>query len=214
MSEVVLEAERRQITGKQVRALRRQGRLPAVIYGHKVEPVPVTLDFHSTSQIMPRVSSSQLIKVHVKGGEKYTALVGELQRHPVTGALIHIDFRAVSLTEKLRTMVSIELVGESPAVKIYNGILVTGQDAIEVECLPADLPGRITVDISSLNEVGDAIHVRDLQISDKVEVLTDLNEMVILVTPPTVEVVEAVALEEGEGAEPAVIDKGKKEEEF
>lgn len=213
MKEVVFQAEDRKITGKQVRALRREGRLPAIIYGHHIDPLTITMDFHSVSQIMPFVSSSQLVKVVVKGGETFTALVGEKQRNPVTGALIHVDFRAVSLTEKLKAMVAIELVGDAPAVKNYSGVLVAGQSEIEVECLPSDLPERIKVDLGVLNEIGDAIHVRDLKLSEAVLVLTDPNEMVVLVTPPTVEAVVAGA-EEGAEAEPAVIEKGKKEEEI
>jgi large subunit ribosomal protein L25 len=169
MKEFVFEAESRKITGKQVRALRREGRLPAVLYGHHVEPLAITLDFHTASQIMSHVSTSHLVKVALKDGETFTALVGEKQRHPVTDALIHVDFRVVSLTELLKAMVAIELLGDAPAVKNYSGVLVEGQNEIEVECLPSDLPERIRVDISNLDEIGDAIHVRDPRISSNLD---------------------------------------------
>jgi large subunit ribosomal protein L25 len=139
--------------------------------------------------------------------------VREKQRHPVTGALLHIDFQAVSLTEKLRAMVTIDLHGEAPAVKDYNGILVTGYEQIEVESLPGDLPERIAIDISGLKEIGNAIYVRDLVVSDAVQILTDLNELLVLVTPPTVAPPEEEIAEEAAEGEPEVIERGKREEE-
>ena len=107
MAEVVFQAKSRQVTGKQVRALRREGRLPAVIYGHNIDSIPISLDFHEASYVLPSVSSSHVIQIVVDGKKQHAALVRERQRHPVTGALLHIDFQAVSMTEKLHTMVSI-----------------------------------------------------------------------------------------------------------
>jgi large subunit ribosomal protein L25 len=95
-------------------------------------------------------------------------------------------------------------------VKDYDGIVVTGIEQLEVQCLPGDLPERITIDISELAQIGDAIYVRDIRLTSAVEVLTDLDEMVVLITAPAVEVAEEVAVAE---EEPEVIDKGKKEEE-
>jgi len=147
MEEVILKADVRKVIGKQIRALRRAGLLPAVLYGHNIQPIAISLNHHDASRILPRVSSSQLIQVEV-GGERYPVLVREKQRHPVTGSLLHIDFQTVSMTEKLRAMVRIELTGDAPAVKNLNGGLVTGQEEIEVECLPGDLINRIVVDLS------------------------------------------------------------------
>lgn len=211
MEKVVLQANRREVVGKQVRALRRQGLLPAVIYGHHIQPINIALNAHEASLVLPRLSSSQLVVVDVDG-ERHNALVREKQRHPVTDALIHVDFQAVSMTEKLRVMVSIEFVGEALAVKNYNGIVVPSKEELEVECLPDDLPSRIEVDLSELTEIGDALHVRDIPLPPRVEVLEDPDEVVVVITPPLseaeLEAVEAVA-----GAEPEVIEKGKKEEE-
>jgi large subunit ribosomal protein L25 len=209
MEEVVLQAKSRQVIGKQVKALRREGMLPAIIYGHVKSPLPIVLDFRETSRILPGITSSQLVVVELEG-KRHVSLVRERQRHPVTGALIHIDFQEVSMTEKLRTMVIIELRGVSPAVKDYNGVLVTQQEEIEVECLPRDLPDRIVVDISVLQNIGDTIYVRDLQLPPKVEVLTDPHEIVAVVTPPVIEAEAEVA--EAVTAEPEVIERGKKEE--
>jgi large subunit ribosomal protein L25 len=210
MEEVVLKGELRQIVGKQVKVLRKAGRLPAVIYGMSSKPVAITLDMRDASRILPTITSSHLIVVDLDG-QKHNALVREKQRHPVSGHLIHVDFQEVSMTEKLRTTVMIELQGDAPAVKNLNGVVVTGVERLDVESLPGDLPERILVDLSKLNEIGDAIYVRDIVLPAAVEVLTDLEEMVALVTAPVKEEEPEAAV--GEEAEPEVIERGKKEEE-
>ena len=213
MDEIVLDASPRTVIGKQVRALRRQGLLPAVIYGRGKQPMTISLDYHSAVRILPGVSSSQLLTVEVDG-VKHTSLVRERQHHPVTGALLHVDFQEVSLTEKLRTAVNIEFVGEAPAVKNYNGVIVTGQEELEIVCLPQDLPDRIVIDLSVLKEIGDSVHVRDLSLPSQVEVLTDPGEMIVLVTAPVFEAEVEEAVEIVAPEEPEVIERGKKEEEF
>ena len=211
MEKVVLNAQPRQVTGKQVRALRRAGLLPAVIYGPHIAPVVVSLNFHDSSLQLPKVSSSQLVVVDVNG-EQYTTLVRERQRHPVTGAMLHVDFQAVSLTEKLRVKVGLQFKGESPAVKNYDGIVTTSLEVLEVECLPGDLVNYLEVDLSTLEQIGAAIYVRDIPMPPRVQVLNDLDDMVVVITAPTlaVEVAEEV---ESAAFEPDVIEKGKKEDE-
>lgn len=209
MAEFVFKARPRSIVGKQVKALRRQGLLPAVLYGRNFNPIPVVLDYREASRVLPHITSSQLVVIDLDG-KQHHALVREKQRHPVMGSLLHVDFNVVSMTEKLRAFVSLHLVGESPAVEEFNGILVSGVEELEVECLPADLPDHINVDISALKHIGDAIHVRDVVLSDKIEVLTDPDEIVAVVTGPEGEE-EVVSVEEG--VEPEVIERGKKKEE-
>ena len=211
MEEVILQAVTRDVIGKQVRALRRAGQLPAILYGHQIAPLAISLDHREASRILPRVSSSQLIQVEV-AGERYPALVREKQRHPVTSSLLHVDFQVVSMTEKLRAMVRIELTGDAPAIKTYNGVLVTGQEEIEVECLPGDLINKITVDLSKLNNIGDSIHVSDLPVPSTIQVLTDADELVVLVTAQAADDKFAAA-EAAAAAEPEVLERGKKEEE-
>ena len=211
MEEVVLNARKREVIGKKVASHRRSGELPAIIYGHSISPIPIFLQQREANRILPGISSSHLVVVDVEG-DKHNTLVREKQRHPVSGAIQHIDFMAVSLTERLRAKVSIELSGSAPAIGELGGISVTGQEDIEVECLPKDLPERIVVDISGLVKIGDAIYVRDIAIPPNVEILTDLAEMVILITAPAVEEVEEVKEEVVEEV-PDVIEKGKKEEE-
>lgn len=220
MDKVVLKATKRDVTGKQVNALRRAGKLPAVIYGHRTQPISISLDAHSATLALNKVGSSSLITVDVDGKE-YPALVRERQRDYIKGTLLHIDFLAVSLTEKIRAQVRIEVIGVSPAVKDLNAVLVTGLHALSVECLPTDLPDHFTVDISGLEKVGDGIHVRDVAAPDKVRILEDPDEMVVVTTFAKEEVIEeapavvegAVPVE-GEGVEPELsVERGKKEEE-
>lgn len=209
MENIVIEATKRDVIGKKVKALRRQGKLPAVIYGHQFSPLPILLDYRQASHSLAGVSSSHLIDLNVEG-QKIPVLVRERQYHPISGNLIHVDFLAVSMTEALRAFVPIELEGEAPAVKNFGGVVVTGLEEIEVECLPKDLPEKISVDLSKLEKIGDGIYVKDLSVPEGVEVLSDSDEMIVIVTAPEGEEVE---VELGEGVEPEVIEKGKKEEE-
>ncbi|MCL4560443.1 MAG: 50S ribosomal protein L25 [Chloroflexi bacterium] len=209
MEKVVLDATRRTVTGKQVGALRRQGLLPAVLYGHHFDPTPISLDERVASRLLSTMTASSLVTIKLDGKE-HAALVREKQRNFIRGNLLHVDFQVVSLTEKIRTKVGIELQGTSPAVKDYNGYVSIGVDELEVECLPQDLPERIVVDISTLANIGDGIYVRDIQLSDKVQILGNPEEVVAVVTftGEEEEVEEAVTAEE-----PEIIERGKKEEE-
>jgi len=209
MEENVLNASTRNITGKKVKELRNDGMVPGVVYGRGFSTMSITLNIRETQKLLSSISSSQLINLAVDG-KKHTTLVRDRQFHPVTGTLLHIDFLEVSMTEKLKTDVRISIQGEAPAAKNMNGILVTGLEAIQVECLPKDLPERVVVDISVLEEIGDGIFVRDIKVPPEVVILSDLDEMVIVVTAPAAEEeIEEVEITE---EEPEVIEKGKYEE--
>ncbi len=213
MENVVVKATHRTVIGKQVRALRRAGQLPGVLYGRHIEPAPISMDAREASRILSRLTSSSLVTIDLEGKE-YPSLVRESQRNPIKRNLLHVDFQVVSLTETLRTHVRIEVAGISPAVKDFNAVLVTSLDELEVECFPQHLPERIVVDISRLANIGDSIHVRDIILSENVKILNDPEEMVVVVTASKAEEeVAAVAIPGQEMAEPEVIEKGKKEEE-
>lgn len=218
MDKVVLKAVKRDVVGKQVKALRRAGQLPAVIYGRHLEPISIALEAHSTGLIMNKLTSSSLVTIELDGKE-YPTLVRERQRNYIKGNLTHVDFLAVDLKEKIRATVGVHFVGIYPAVKDYNGVLVKKLEKLEVECLPTDLPERVTVDISILKQIGDGIRVRDVDadLSDKVVVLNDQDEMVAVVTAEKVEEVVAAAAVEvvpAEGAAPELsVERGKKDEE-
>ena len=217
MEKVVLKAEKRGITGKQVSSLRRTGKLPAVIYGRRVDPVPIVLDAHSAGLTLAKLTSSSLVTIELEGKE-YPALVREKQRDYIKGFLTHVDFLAVSLTEKIRASVRIDISGISPAVKDLNAVLVHGLDSLEVECLPTELPGRITVDISNINQVGDGIYVRDISLSENIRVLDNLDQMIVVATFAKEEVIEEAPAPEAvveEAVEPELsVERGKKEEEI
>ncbi len=207
MEDVILNGQARTVTGKQVRQLRRAGLLPAVIYGHKVEPVVISINQRDADRILPRLSASQLLSIEIDG-VKHTVLVREKQRNPITGAMIHLDFQEISMTEKIGVVVRVNLKGEAPAVKLYGAIVVPSREELEVEALPRDLPSSIDVDITVLKEIGDAIYVRDLNLPSTVTILAHMDDVIAVVAPPAAE----LEAEEGEEAEPEVIEKGKKEE--
>jgi large subunit ribosomal protein L25 len=197
--------------GKQVRALRRQGLIPAVLYGTGIEPSPLELDGREASRVLARVSGSTLLDLLLEG-DTHNVLVREVQRDPIVQDIRHVDFLKVAMDVVIRTSVPVELVGEAPAVKTFGGILVSGVDEIEVEALPADLPNRITIDLGSLTEIGKAITVGDLIVGEGVKLLTSRDELVARVMQAEAEVVEEAPVAVGP-VEPEVIEKPKKEEE-
>src|SRR5574338_349507 len=207
--EVVLKATRREMTGKQVKEMRRHGKLPAVMYGHRVDPQAITLDEHEATLALTGLSSSTIVTIDVDG-KLHATLVREKQKDYVKNRLIHVDFQVVSLTEKIRAAVRVDLHGESPAVKDFNAVLLHQVNEIEVEALPRDLPERFVIDVSKLTAVGDSFAVRDLEVSNKVTVLTDPDEIIVVATGQAAEESEEAAVEAA--AEPEVIERGKKEE--
>ncbi len=210
MEREVIDAVRRSVIGKQVKALRREGKLPAILYGSTIEPTPVLMDLKSASNTLNRLPGSALVSINLEG-ENLVSLVREKQRNVLTGTITHVDFQVVSMKEKIRTEVSVEIRGEAPAVKNFNGILVQNVDELEVEALPGDLPERIIVDVSGLTNIGQSVTLRDIAIPEKVTVLDDLDLVLVVVTAPEAE--EVVEVAEVVGEEPEVIEKGKKEEE-
>ncbi len=214
MDKVVLKATKRDVLGKQVKALRRAGQLPAVIYGRHVEPISISLELHGATLALSKVTSSSLVTIDVEGTE-YFALVREKQRDFIKGNLKHIDFLALDMTEKIRTKVRLHFMGVSSAVKEYSAVLVHRIEAFEVECLPNDLPERINVDITSLKEIGNSIRVHDIATPENVTILADADDIVIIATLAKEEAVEEGAVVAGaEVAAPGIsVDRGKKEEE-
>jgi large subunit ribosomal protein L25 len=214
MEKFVLKATKRTVTGKQVKALRRAGELPAVIYGRHVEPVSISLDAHSTELVFAKLTSSTLVTIDVEGQE-FAALVREKQRNFIKGNLTHIDFLALDLTELIRTKVRLTFTGVSSAVKDFSAVLVHRMEALEVECLPSNLPERITVDISSLKEIGNNIRVNEIPLPENVTVLDDGDDIVIIASIAKEEAVdETAAVPVAEAAAPGIsVERGKKEEE-
>lgn len=212
MEKIVIKATKRSIIGKQVSALRRAGQLPGVIYGHNVEPVAIQMDAHEAGKLIPRLTSSSIVTVDLEG-KKIASLVREKQKNYIKGNLIHVDFQAVSLTEKIRAWVPVHLQGAAPAVKDFSAVLVHNMEEVEIEALPGDLPERIDLDISGLKQVGDALHVRDIVLPKNVEMLSDMNDGVVIATGTAAEEsAEAAAAEAVVAVEPSLVEKKKKEE--
>jgi large subunit ribosomal protein L25 len=213
MEEIVFEVNRREVIGKKVKQLRRDGELPAVVYGHNIDPISISLEYQEASKILDSINPSALVVLDIEGERHYT-LVRDKQRNPVRRSIIHVDFQAVSLTETVRADVTINLIGEAPAIETYLGILVPSLEQLSIECLATNLPESVEVDISGLTEIGDSLLVRDLTAPEGVEILNDPEDVVVVVIAQAAEEVEEVEeeLELEEGLEPEVLEGGKREE--
>ncbi|MFC2055012.1 50S ribosomal protein L25 [Chloroflexota bacterium] len=211
MEEVLLQASKRDEVGKKVKALRREGILPAIVYGRGISSIPISLNIRNANQMLSATSSSSLVILEIDG-KKHTTLIRDKQRDPVTEEILHIDFHVVSMTEKLRTNVMLDFQGESPAVKELMGVLVNVLEYLEIECLPQDLPKRIVADLSTLEEIGDSLYVRDIILPPNIELITDIDEMVVIISAPAVEEIEEIEEVEITEEEPEVIERGKEEE--
>jgi large subunit ribosomal protein L25 len=216
MEEIKLEAKARTVIGKKVKVLRREGVLPAILYGTGIEPVPIELNTHETTKILSHVSGSTLINLKIDK-ENHTVILRDVQVDVIRRDIVHIDFLKVAMDTAIRTEVPVSLVGEAPAVKELGGVLVTGLSEVEIEALPGDLPDRITVDIESLAEINSSISVGDIFFGTGVTILTEPDEVLVRIVPQAVE--EEVVEEVEEEAivdvsdEPEVIEKGVKDEE-
>jgi len=197
MEEIVLNAELRSVTGKAVKHLRREGIVPAVMYGHRTEPVKLKIGERALRQVLRQAGANRLISLNVKGlkGPK-RVLVRELQRDVISHATLHVDLYEVVMTEKITAEVPVVLIGKSPPVEDGLGILFQGLDTIEIECLPGNLPQSAEVNLADLTAIDDAIMTRDLKLGDDVEILTDAEEIIVKVLPLEAEEVEEVVEEE------------------
>jgi large subunit ribosomal protein L25 len=203
--EIELKSQIRKVVGKQVKALRRDGLLPAVVYGAGIEPTPIQLESLLAEKVLAGVGSSTLIDLYI-GDEVHKVLVRDLQRDVIRRTPIHIDFLKVAMDVKITTVVPVELVGHAPAVQELGGVLVTGLSEIEVEALPSDLPDRVTVDLEVLETFDDSITVGDLYLGEGVTVLTDDSEFIANVVYQTMEeIVEEEEELEAELAEPELV---------
>ncbi len=199
-------AKEREITGKKVKKLRKNGEIPAVIYGRGQKPQSLTLNSIEFSKIYGEAGSSSLIDLSISDKPAVKVLSHEPDLNPVTGASIHVDFYRVRMDEKIKTEIPLEFIGESEAVTQLDGSLVTNRDNVEVECLPADLIPNIEVDISTLKTFEDSICVKDLKVPTALEVITDAEEVVASVEEPRseeelAELEESAADEEKEALE-------------
>ena len=209
--QVKLKAELRSETGRSAaRKLKARGIVPAVVYGGRDKPQPLQVSSREINAMLSHASGENILVELEIAGEKATktALVQEIQHAPVGGNVLHIDFHAVSMDEVLQAEVPLEPLGVPNGVKNFGGLLEQSLRALTVECLPRDLPDQITVDVSNLN-IGDSIHVRDIQLPQGVaaKVQSDLTAFSVLA--PAVEEEPVAAAVEGAAAGPEVITEKK-----
>lgn len=210
--QVKLTAQRREATGRSaIRKLKARGIVPAIVYGGRDTPQPLQLSRRDISLMLSHASGENILVELEITGEKGSrmAMIQEIQHSPVGGDVLHIDFHAVSMDEKVEADIPLEAAGVANGVKNFGGLLEQSLRALEVECLPRDLPDKITVDVSALN-IGDSIHVRDIQLPAGVAAKTPADLTAFSVLAPVVEE-EPVAPVAEAAAGPEVI-KEKKEE--
>jgi large subunit ribosomal protein L25 len=211
-----LEAHPREAGTKgDARRVRRDGKIPAVVYGAGKDSLSVSVDPRVVSRILHSETGHNTIFDLALNGEQSKAMIVDWQYEPIKGKLLHIDLKRIAMDKVLRVSVPIFLTGEAAGVKQEGGILEHILREVEIECLPADIPSHIDVDVSHLT-FGKVLRVSDLTKSDKIKFLTDENQPIAHVTSVKEEVVatpEAAAAEAAAPAEPEVIKKGKQETE-
>jgi len=199
-----LTVQPRSILGKQTQQLRRQGTVPAVVYGHKIDPTPVAVDLKELERVYHRAGSNALVDLKIgDGGGAQKVFIHDVQRDPVTHHLRHVDFMVVNLLEEITTTVPLVVVGEAPAVKNGDGILFHPLDHLQVRALPTDIPQLFEVDISELDDLEKAIYISDLEVPDNVQVLNSPEEMIAKVTALRAEPEEEIEAEEAAEEEAA-----------
>lgn len=215
-----LSAKIRKIIGKKVKTLRAKDLIPAIVYGRGIKPIPLTVSAKEFEKIYKQAGETDLIELKIDDKKPVNVLIHDVQFHPLTDKIIHVDFYQIKKGEKIAVNVKINLIGQAPAVREKDGILVPQIDELEIECLPQDIPHSIEVDVSNLKEIGDLIRVKDLNISKKLKVLTDPEDIIVVVealkkeevAKPTEEEVLEKPIEAKEIKEKEV--EGKKKEEI
>ncbi len=215
MKELNLTVEKRDGTGKGInRRLREAGEIPAVVYGPATEPIPVKVKYQKLYRLMHGVPLNTIIDLAIDGdnGPARKVLIRGLQKDPVTGELLHLDFHHIPLDKPITLTIPVRAVGIPIGVKNFGGIVEHIRREVDISCLPTDIPGEVEVDISELN-IGDSVHVSDLKI-ENVHIMTDPTRTLVTVVAPTVVKTAAeTAEEEAEAAEGAEGEEGEEKAE-
>jgi large subunit ribosomal protein L25 len=212
---IELKVEKRDVTGKKVRFLRNKGIVPVHLFGHNVESLTLQGDAVQLQKVIAHAGRTRLIDLKVGRAQKSrVVMVKEVQKDPIKGSVMHIDFYEVNMAEKIRVEVPIALTGESPALKMHENMLYQDLSSLTIECLPDKMPDRIQVDISVIMEAEQAVRVKDIQIPE-VAILNEPDLVIVKVSLRPVEVVEEVkpvaAAVEGAEAAGAVEGEAKAE---
>ena len=207
---VELTVSPREVLGKKVKRLRREGIIPANVYGRALDSAAIQVVRDDLVRVIRSAGRNEIIYLRLDGEDPRPTFVRQIQRNPVTDAILHVDFYQISLAEKVRMEVPLALVGTAPAEQTYGGTLLHSLDSITVEGLPTDIPSVIEVDVSGLEEIDAAIHVGELSVSGEVTVLSDPEMVVAKIAPPHVE--KEVEAEVEEAAEVAAEEAAAPEE--
>jgi len=217
----VLQAQPRDQKGKQAaKRLRREGLLPAVVYGENEGAVNCTVEQRAFATLVHEKGRNVIIDLEVEGSGRHATLIKEIQSDPMLGKILHVDFHRISLTEKIIVSVPVEAEGIPLGVRNDGGVLEHLLYEIEVECLPTEIPEQVSYDVTEMG-IHDTIHVSDLDVEGNVEITTESDRTVFMVVPPTVrreDLEDEEEALEGEGEEeelqePEVIERGKRDEE-
>jgi len=181
---IILKANIRKELGKKVKRLRKKNLIPAILYGHEIKSLPLTIDYLDFQRSYEKAGESTILELSIEGKEKRNVLIKDIQFDSLTDRICHVDLYQIKMSEKITAAVSLDFVGESKAVKEGGGVLVKNIDEVEVECLPANLPTEIKVDIGVLKTFDDVIKIKDIKFPKDVQVLLDGEEVVATVTPP------------------------------
>ena len=211
MEKIGLAAGARDILGKKVRFLRRKGITPVHVFGHSIESLALQCDTAELKHALTEAGRTKLIGLKTgKAKKPNNVVVREIQKNPLTGELLHVDFYQVKMEEKIRVEIPIVMMGEAPALKLKENILIHELNILHVECLPDDIPSSIQIDITSLAETDDMIRVKDIVLDKKITVLDEPEQVIMKIAAQrTGEIEEEVAEEVAEAPETA----GQPEEE-
>ncbi len=214
MPNIVLHAEPRTILGKKVAHLRREGHLPANIYGHNIASTAITVNSATFTKLHGKLASTTLLQLELPGEPARPVLVQRATKDPRSGRFLHVEFYQVNLLEKITASVAIVAVGQPEPVTMGTGLLLQTLETVDVSALPGDLPPQIEVDVTSLHDSHEGIFVRDLPVDrTKIEVKTPEDELVFKIVAPQAASSEDVEAEEaaGEAAETASDDNAESE---
>ncbi|MDZ4230511.1 MAG: 50S ribosomal protein L25 [Dehalococcoidales bacterium] len=199
MEQIELEVASRDVLGKKVKVLRRQGITPVHVFGHGIESMALQCATPELRRVLAEAGQSRLINLKLNGEKTpRTVMVREIQREPRTGKSVHVDFYQVQMAEKLKVEVPIVFVGESPALKLKENMLVHDLNKLEVECLPGNIPASVELDISSLTDADQEIRVEDINLGEGVTILTDPEQIVVKIVLRHIEKEEEVRGAAGE----------------
>ena len=182
-----LSVQTREILGKKTKSLRKQGFIPAELYGHGLENQHLSVPAKEFGKVFKKAGESTLIKLKVESGKEFNVLIHDIIKNALTDEISHIDFYSVKMDEKIRARVPLEFIGESLAVKEKGGVLIKSMHEIEVESLPADLPHHLIADISRLMEIGDSLSVVNLEVPVKVKIMVNPETVIASVIEPVKE---------------------------